>query len=437
MKKDQSKRAAAAAFMGTTIEFYDFYVYATAAALILGTVFFPKTDPVTGTLASFATLAVGFVARPLAGVVFGHLGDRLGRKKMLLFTMVLMGLATTCIGLIPSYESIGIWAPILLIFFRFLQGISVGGEWGGAVLMASEHAPQARKTFFASFAQLGSPAGLILCLLVFRAVSTLDEQAFASWGWRVPFLLSFLLMAVGFVIRFGIEESPEFVHAKQQETTLQHPVKELLKNYRGHLIFAGLTITIGTAGFFFTNTFMITYVTQYLGMSKQTILDALFLVTIFQFLTMPIAAWCADKVGVQRFLIVVASLCIIVPYPMFMLVETKNIIFVTLGITLAVVTLSALYAVAAGFMANIFPTQVRYSGISISYQFIAALTAGTTPFIGTLLASHYAGQWWPLALLFSFLSFLSLVGVLGVKALMTKQEKKISSIQPMVAEESV
>lgn len=437
MKKDQSKRAAAAAFMGTTIEFYDFYVYATAAALILGTIFFPETDPVTGTLASFATLAVGFIARPMAGVVFGHLGDRLGRKKMLLFTMVLMGLATTCIGLIPSYQSIGIWAPILLIFFRFLQGISVGGEWGGAVLMASEHAPKHKKTFFASFAQLGSPAGLILCLLVFRAVSTLDEQEFASWGWRVPFLLSFLLMAVGFVIRFGIEESPEFTESKEKAQTLKQPVKELLSNYLPHVVFAGLTITIGTAGFFFTNTFMITYVTQYLGISKQTILDALFLVTVIQFLTMPVAAWIADKVGAQRFLTIAAILCIFVPYPMFMLVETKNIILIICGISLAVVTLSALYAVAAGFMANIFPTQVRYSGISISYQFIAAIAAGTTPLIGTMLASHYAGQWMPLAIFFSFLSFLSFVGVMGVKKIMSKSLAKMIHEDSIVVEKSI
>ncbi len=303
--------------------------------------------------------------------------------------------------------------------------------------MASEHAPKHKKTFFASFAQLGSPAGLILCLLVFRAVSTLDEQEFASWGWRVPFLLSFLLMAVGFVIRFGIEESPEFTESKEKAQTLKQPVKELLSNYLPHVVFAGLTITIGTAGFFFTNTFMITYVTQYLGISKQTILDALFLVTVIQFLTMPVAAWIADKVGAQRFLTIAAILCIFVPYPMFMLVETKNIILITCGISLAVVTLSALYAVAAGFMANIFPTQVRYSGISISYQFIAAIAAGTTPLIGTMLASHYAGQWMPLAIFFSFLSFLSFVGVMGVKKIMSKSLAKMIHEDSIVVEKSI
>lgn len=422
MQKHQSKRAATAAFMGTTIEFYDFYVYATAAALVLGQVFFPKTDPVTGTLAAFATFAVGFIARPLAGVIFGHLGDKLGRKKMLLFTMMLMGFATAGIGLIPSYASIGVWAPILLIFCRFLQGISVGGEWGGAVLMASEHAPKHRKTFFASFAQLGSPAGLILCLLVFKGVTSLDEAAFLSWGWRIPFLLSFVLMLVGLYIRLGVSESPEFSQMQEKKQVVKYPVKDLLVNYWPQVIFAGLTITIGSAGFFFTNTFMITYVTQYMGISKATILDALFWVTVLQFLSMPFAAWCAEKIGTHRFLFWVALLCIAVPYPMFMLVQTQDIYWITLGISLAVISLAALYAAAAGFMAEAFPTHVRYSGISISYQMIAAIAGGTTPLIGTMLAQQYAGQWLPLALLFSFLSLMSFVGVCGINALNKKKQ---------------
>lgn len=427
-QNNQARRAAAAAFMGTTIEFYDFYVYATAAALALGTVFFPAADPITGTLAAFGTFAVGFIARPLAGVVFGHLGDRIGRKKMLLFTMVLMGVATTGIGLIPSYESIGIAAPLLLIFFRFLQGISVGGEWGGAVLMASEHAPEGRKTFFASFAQLGSPAGLILCILAFRAVSGLDQEAFYAWGWRVPFLISALLMLVGFIIRVGVEESPEFEQVKQQQQMLDHPVKEVLKHYWPQIIFAALSVTIGSAGFFFTNTFMISYVTQYQGIARETILDALFLVTVFQFLSQPVAAWIGEKVGAYRFLSITALVCMLTPYPMFLLVETKNIVLMTAGITLAVVSLSALYAVVAGYMADAFPANLRYSGISIAYQLIAAVAGGTTPLIGTMLAKQYAGQWLPLALLFSFLSLMSLVGVIGVHHFKHRKQQAIQAV---------
>lgn len=413
----QPRRAAAAAFVGTTIEFYDFYIYATAAALILGQVFFPNDNPALSTLAAFGTFAVGFIARPLAGVVFGHLGDRLGRKKMLLLTIVLMGLATTGIGLLPSYASAGIWAPIGLVALRIVQGISVGGEWGGAVLMASEHAPARRKTFYASFAQLGSPAGLLLALIAFRLVTSLEPDQFAAWGWRLPFLASGVLMLIGLFIRFGVEESPEFSAAKNSGETVKYPVLEVLRTCWRQILFAACAVTIGSAGFFFTNTFMITYVTQYQGISRATILDCLFIVTVVQFLSQPLSALLAERIGEGRFLMLAALLCIAMPYPMFVLVGTQNLLLMTLGIAMAVVTLSGLYAVIAGYMAQAFPAHLRYSGISIAYQLICAIAGGSTPIIGTLLATHYAGQWLPLAIFFSLLAGLSLFGVCGLARL--------------------
>lgn len=413
----QPRRAAAAAFVGTTIEFYDFYIYATAAALVLGQVFFPSSNPLLSTLGAFGTFAVGFIARPMAGMVFGHLGDRLGRKKMLLVTMALMGLATTGIGLLPSYATAGIWAPIGLIALRIVQGISVGGEWGGAVLMASEHAPAKRKTFYASFAQLGSPAGLLLALIAFRLASMLDQDDFLSWGWRIPFLISGLLMMVGLAIRFGVDESPEFKAARENKEVVEYPVAEVIRSCWRQILFAALAVTIGSAGFFFTNTFMITYVTTYQGIARSTILDCLFLVTILQLLTQPLAALLAERIGEGGFLKGVALLCMAVPYPMFMLVGTQNLLLMTLGIALAVVTLSALYAVIAGYMAQAFPAHLRYSGISLAYQLICALAGGSTPIIGTLLANQFAGQWLPLALFFTLLSTLSLIGVCGLSRL--------------------
>ncbi|WP_287879435.1 MFS transporter [Aquitalea sp.] len=413
----QSRRAAAAAFIGTTIEFYDFYIYATAAALVLGPVFFPSHDPTLSTLAAFATFAVGFIARPMAGVVFGHLGDRLGRKKMLLFTMMLMGVATAGIGLLPSYASAGIWAPIGLVVLRFIQGISVGGEWGGAVLMASEHAPAKRKTFYASFAQLGSPAGLILSLIAFRLVTSLEQADFLSWGWRLPFLASGLLMCVGLAIRIGVDESPEFKAVQAEQSTAKYPVLEVVRDCWREILFAAAAVTIGSAGFFFTNTFMITYVTQYQGIARSTILDTLFLVTILQFLSQPCSALLAEKIGEGRFLKIVSLLCVVLPYPMFLLVQTGNILLMTVGIAMAVVTLSGLYAVIAGYMVEAFPVRLRYSGISLAYQLICALAGGTTPLIGTWLASRFAGQWWPLALFFSLLSLVSFIGVAGLARL--------------------
>lgn len=421
---NQARRAAAAAFIGTTIEFYDFYIYATAAALVLGQVFFPSDNVHLSTLAAFGTFAVGFIARPMAGVVFGHLGDRLGRKKMLLFTMALMGIATTGIGLLPGYATAGIWAPIGLIALRMLQGISVGGEWGGAVLMASENAPAGRKTFYASFAQLGSPAGLLLSLIAFRLVSSLDQEAFLSWGWRVPFLVSGVLMTVGLMIRSGVKESAEFEAVREHNETAKYPILEVLRDGWKQVMFAAFAVTIGSAGFFFTNTFMITYVTQYQGIARSTILDCLFLVTIIQLLSQPVSALIAERVGEGRFLKMTAFLCMITPYPMFLLVGTQNIFLMTLGIAIAVVILSALYAVIAGYMSLAFPARVRYSGISLAYQLCCAIAGGTTPLVGTLLAGEYAGQWLPLAIFFTLLSGLSLIGVCGLARL--REEKPAS-----------
>ncbi|QCI13215.1 MHS family MFS transporter [Pseudomonas putida] len=420
------RRAAAAAFIGTTIEFYDFYIYAFAAALVLGQLFFPSDNPMLSTMAAFGSFAVGFIARPFAGMVFGHLGDRLGRKKMLLVTIVLMGVATTCIGLLPTYAQVGIWAPIGLIFLRLLQGISVGGEWGGAVLMASEHAPKGRKVFFASFAQWGSPAGLLLALIAFRFITSMEQDDLMSWGWRIPFLMSGLLMIVGLAIRFGVPESPEFAEVKDNDQTSDNPVAEVLRKNWRNIIFAALAVTIGSGGFFFTNTFMITYVTQYQGIAKTTILNCLFVVTILQFLSQPCSAMLAERLGEGRFLKWVASLCILAPYPMFLLVQTGNVVYMTAGITLAVVLLSALYAVIAGYMAEAFPARVRYSGISIAYQLGSGLTGGLTPMLGTFLAGQFAGQWVPLAMFFSVLALMSLTGVLGLAQLRSANSKPVA-----------
>ncbi|QHD01739.1 LysR family transcriptional regulator [Pseudomonas sp. S04] len=408
------RRAAAAAFIGTTIEFYDFYIYAFAAALVLGQLFFPSENPMLSTMAAFGSFAVGFIARPFAGMVFGHLGDRLGRKKMLLVTIVLMGVATTCIGLLPTYAQAGIWAPIGLVVLRLLQGISVGGEWGGAVLMASEHAPKGRKVFFASFAQWGSPAGLLLALIAFRCISEMEQDALMSWGWRIPFLMSGVLMMVGLAIRFGVPESPEFAAVQDSGQTAENPVLEVIRKDWKSILFAALAVTIGSGGFFFTNTFMITYVTQYQGIAKTTILDCLFVVTVLQFLSQPCSALLAERLGEGRFLKWVASLCILVPYPMFLLVQTGNLFYMTAGIALAVLLLAALYAVIAGYMAEAFQARVRYSGISIAYQLGSGVSGGLTPLIGTFLAGHFVGQWWPLAVFFSGLALMSLIGVLGL-----------------------
>ncbi|MFM0721790.1 MFS transporter [Paraburkholderia strydomiana] len=413
----QSSRAALAAFIGTTAEFYDFYTYATASALVLGDVFFPSNNHFVSTLASFATFAVGFIARPLSGAMFGHWGDKLGRKKMLLLTMFLMGVVTTGIGLLPPYSSIGIWAPVFLIVLRVLQGIAVGGEWGGAILMSSEHAPEGRKMFFASLPQMGSPAGLLLSLLAFRLVTSLDQSSFLSWGWRLPFLAGFAPLIVGMAIRFGVNESPEFVRMKAKKKIAKTPIHEVLKSHWHQILFAAAATTIGSAGFFFTNTFIISYATTYLLMPKSLILNCLFVVTVVQLVSQPISALLAERIGEARFLTGAAILSMFTPYPMFILINTGHPVAIVLGISFAVVVLSAIYAVVAGFMTYAFPPHLRYSGISIAYQLCVTIAGGTTPLIGTIIAQHYQGKWLPLAFFFSFLSSISLVGIMGLARL--------------------
>ncbi|CAB5678316.1 Inner membrane metabolite transport protein yhjE [Delftia tsuruhatensis] len=413
----QPVRASAAAFVGTMIEWYDFYIYATAAALVFGKLFFPATTGFYGTLAALGTFAVGFFARPLGGAIFGHIGDRIGRKKSLVITLVMMGVVTVLIGLLPTYAQIGIWAPVLLVLLRIVQGIAVGGEWGGAVLMAGEHSPErSRRTFFASFAQLGSPAGLILSMLMFKLVTGLDDADFLRWGWRVPFLFSALLLVVGFVIRLSVNESPDFVQEQQararQARAAQVPLWQLLRGAPGLLALAVGSNVLGIAGFYFTSTFMIAYTTQYVGLNRAVILDCLLVVSIMQFFITPLAAWVAGRVGNLRFLGLAAFASIFTPYAMFTLVDAGSLVSITLGIGLAVLFIGAYYAVIAGYVSDSFPTGIRYTGISMAYQLSGAIFGGLTPLLGTVLAENFKGQWWPLALLFSAISLLSLVSVL-------------------------
>jgi len=394
------------------IEWFDFYIYATASALIFSHVFFPGSSQLVGTLSSFATLAVGFVARPLGGIIFGSLGDRFGRKYSLILTLFLMGASTVGIGLLPSYEQAGILAPILLVLLRVCQGVAVGGEWGGAVLLASEHAPKGKKSFYASFAQLGSPAGLILALIAFRYISALPEADMYAWGWRLPFIGSVVLLLLAFVIRRGVQESPEFEANKQSQKPAQSPVKVVLRDSWPLILLVMGACTIGISSAYFTNTFMIAYTTQYLGIKSSIILECLSMVAIVQLINQPIAAWLADKIGAGRFLLITSGISVFVPYLMFSLVSTGQSLMIIMGIALTKIFSSAFYAVIAGFIVNIFPLQQRYSGISLAYQGCGALIGGTTPMIGTLIAGHANGHWWPLAVFYSALALISFVCVL-------------------------
>ena len=407
----QANRAAAAAFIGTTIEWYDFYIYATASALVFGDLFFPASDEYVATMASFATFAVGFVARPVGAMLFGHIGDRIGRKTALLITLALMGVATVGIGLLPTANTAS-FAPALLVALRLAQGVAVGGEWGGAVLIAGEHAPSGRRTFFASFAQLGSPAGLILSMLAFRAVASLDNDALLSWGWRIPFLASAVLLAVGFFIRVGISESPEFEEArKRRSPSDRHPLLTVLAEYKTELVLCIAANTLGIAGFYFTNTYMLSYTTKDLGLDRTLVLDAFLAVAVIQFIAQPLAASLGERIGTARVLRLAAALAAVSPYLMFLLADTRNLFLVTLGVALPVICMGSFYSVIAGFVSNVFTTAVRYSGISLAYQFCGVILGGLTPLTATWIAHGSPDEWWPLAAFYSLLAGLSFMGV--------------------------
>lgn len=287
VSENSIRKVALASFIGTAIEWYDYFLYGTAAALVFGTLFFPDSDPAIGTLLAFATFGVGFFARPLGGIVFGHFGDKVGRKAMLVTTLLIMGIATTLIGFLPTYATIGVWAPILLVALRILQGFGVGGEWGGAVLMAVEHSPRGRRGFYGSWPQMGVPAGLLLGTAMLYLFALLPEEQFLSWGWRVPFLLSIVLVGVGLYIRLAIEESPAFQRVQESNTTARMPIIDVLRTYpKAVLIAMGLRVA-ENGSFYVFSVFVLAYVTSQLGLPNSTILIGVMIAAGFQLIAIP------------------------------------------------------------------------------------------------------------------------------------------------------
>ncbi|MDQ3834150.1 MAG: MHS family MFS transporter, partial [Actinomycetota bacterium] len=287
-----------ASFIGTAIEWYDFFLYGTAAALVFGQLFFPVSTPLIGTLSAMGTFAVGFVARPVGGLIFGHYGDRIGRKTMLIISLLMMGIATFLIGLLPTYESIGIWAPILLVAFRIFQGLGVGGEWGGAVLLAVEHAPEGRRGYYGSWPQMGVPAGLLLGNLALLPLSlALSQEAFLSWGWRIPFLFSIVLVGVGLFIRLRIMESPAFRQVQESETAVDMPIMDVVRIYPKN-VFLAMGMRIAENGIFYILTvFVLSYITEHLGLSRNTGLIGVIIGSVIGLFTIPFFGALSDRYG--------------------------------------------------------------------------------------------------------------------------------------------
>ena len=379
---------AVASFIGTTIEWYDFFLYGTAAALVFNRLFFPTFDPLMGTLAAFGTYAVGFFARPVGGIVIGHYGDKIGRKSMLVLTLVVMGVATFLIGLLPTYEQIGPWAAVGLVLLRVAQGFGVGGEWGGAVLMAVEHAPPGTRGYYGSWPQIGVPAGLVISTAVFAVFSRLPEEQFLSWGWRVPFLLSALLVIVGLMIRVRILETPAFTKVKEASREAHQPIIELLKTYPKQVLLA-MGARFGENGaFYIYSVFVLTYATQHVKMPQQVVLTAMLIGAGLELMAIPFFGAMSDRFGRRPVYLFGAIATALWAYPLFRLLDTASPPLVWLALIVAFVfSHAAMYGPQAAFIAELFSTKLRYSGASMGYQIAGVLGGGIAPLVSIALVS--------------------------------------------------
>ncbi len=400
-----------ASFIGTTIEWYDFFLYGTAAALVFNRLFFPTIDPAAGTMAAFATYAVGFFARPFGGVIFGHFGDRLGRKSMLVTTLMLMGLATFLVGVLPTYEQAGRLAPVLLVLLRFVQGLGVGGEWGGAVLMAVEHGPGGRRGFRASWVQAGVPIGLLLATGVFSIFAALPEAQFISWGWRVPFLLGILLMGVGLFIRLHVLESPVFEKAKAGGAEAKLPIVEVIRRHPRNVLLAMGARFAENAFFYIFTVFVLSYATLQLGLEKSTVLNGVLIGSAVQFFVIPVFGVLSDRVGRRPVYLGGALFLTAFAFPFFWMVDMQSSFWVACAITIGLIGHSAMYGPQAAFFSELFGTSVRYTGASLGYQMASPLAGGLAPLIAAALLEWAGGKPWPVAVYLILMAAITIVSV--------------------------
>jgi MHS family shikimate/dehydroshikimate transporter-like MFS transporter len=379
-----------ASSIGTIIEWYDFLVYATSAALVFNKLFFPTIDPNVGTLAALGSYAVGFFARPFGGALFGHFGDRIGRKSMLMLTMFIMGGATFGIGLLPTYSSIGIWAPVLLVILRIVQGIGLGGEWGGAALMVLEHSPPHRRGFYGSLVQIGFPLGIVLSTLAVSSVSRLPESDLLHWGWRIPFLLSSVLFVIGAFLRSRVAETPIFLDMKERQELSKKPVLEALTTSRANFLEAiGLKIT-EVSWIYILTVFIVIYATTRLGAPKAQILDGIVYAALLELLSIPFFGWLSDKVGRRPFYIAGAIFTIVFAFPFFWMLDTRDSVLITTAIIIAMnFGHGAMFGLQATYFPELFKGRVRYSGASFGFQIAAAIGGGLSPIIATGLLNYY------------------------------------------------
>ena len=412
------RKVALASAIGNTIEYYDFTLYATATGLVFNKIFFPTHDPLVGTLAAFATFFVGYCARPLGGILFGHFGDRVGRKTALLLTMIIMGVGTFLIGLVPSYDSIGVWAPITLLLLRLAQGIGIGGEYGGGMVMTIEHAPADRRGFFSSLVHIGVPAGFLVPIALLGILSSqMSEASFISWGWRLPFLFSVVLVAVGLFIRFQISETPEFKKVLAKGETAAVPVVEAVKSHPRNVLL-GIGAKIAESGLFnIYAVFAIAYCVEVLGLPRQVILNGVLVGCALECFTLPVFGALSDRVGRRAVYVGGLLFQVALAFVFFAMLDSGSVAYIWLAIALGLaVGHGSVFGAQGAFFAELFPARIRYSGLSLVQQIGPILGGGLSPLLATMLLERYPGNVTPIVLYMALMAVVSAVCALGLRS---------------------
>ena len=410
-----SKRVLWASLIGSSIEWFDYFLYGTVAALVFNQLFFPAEDPAVGTMLAFASFALSFFIRPFGGIIFSHIGDRIGRKKTLVLTLGLMGGATVLMGLLPTYQAIGIAAPILMVLLRLVQGLGIGGEWGGAMLLAVEYAPKERRGFFGSVPQMGVTIGMLLATLALTVMSMLPDDVFLSWGWRVPFVLSAVLVFVGLWIRKGIDETPSFKKNQAAGNVVAVPLLETLKHHKREVLIAVGAKFVETAPFYIMSTFIVYYATKELGFSRTQALNAVTVATVVTTLLIPLMGALSDRIGRKTVYIAGGLMMMAYAFPYFWLLQTRSFSMLILATVIGLGVIWAPTTAVLGTMfSEIFKSNVRYTGITLGYQIGAALAGGTAPLVATFLLAKFDHSYVPIALYIIFTGLVSLVAIAAV-----------------------
>lgn len=426
-----------ASVIGTIMEWYDFFIFAAAAALVFPALFFPEREPLTGTLLAFGTYGLGFFARPVGGIIFGNLGDKIGRKTVLVITLLLMGIATTLIGVLPTFERLGLWAAVLLIALRILQGLGAGAEFGGAVIMAAEYSPQGKRGLYASLPCTGVAIGLLLSSGVFSLFAALPEEQFLAWGWRVPFLLSIVVVAVGLYVRLRILETPVFSQVKETNTEVGIPVLEVVRSQPRNLLVAIGARFSENGNAYIIQTFTLTYVATQLGMADNVALRGVLIASAIGIFTIPLFGALSDRVGRRPVYMFGSAFLALFAFPFFWLLNTETSVLIWLAIVLAnSVGVYSMFSPQAAYFAELFDTRVRYSGLALAREVSAPLAGGIAPFIATYLLSR-TGTYWPIALYMIVLALISLValafGPETYRRRMSEDEVMHESVMPQQA----